>query len=224
MGIRLRYNYIWIFLVLLVAWLTKLNVHPRRATSVVEVVDRMAIGPIEGWVVAVLVFFSYLGPRRQSPPACTSDAARTRWPRDRNGPLEDLRWRRGTRPTTWTRPSLICVGSIRAWVARSTRCGPAGLGRGRCTPFEALLRSIVFQQLAGAAASTIHGRVLALLPSKPPSARALPSLVGRKPAGCGSVAPTSWPRSAISPSAPVGARSRTAAEWRAGPTTASSSG
>lgn len=61
MGIRLRYNYIWIFLVLLVAWLTKLNVHPRRATSVVEVVDRMAIGPIEGWVVAVLVFFSYLG-------------------------------------------------------------------------------------------------------------------------------------------------------------------
>ena len=48
------------------------------------------------------------------------------------------------------------------------RVGSCGLGRGRCTPFEALLRSIVFQQLAGAAASTIHGRVLALLPSKPP--------------------------------------------------------
>ena len=36
----------------------------------------------------------------------------------------------------------------------------------RLNPFEALLRSIVYQQLSGKAASTIHGRVKALFPSR----------------------------------------------------------
>jgi len=39
------------------------------------------------------------------------------------------------------------------------------------TPFQALLRSIVYQQLSGIAASSIHKRVLALFPNRYPSAR-----------------------------------------------------
>jgi len=41
--------------------------------------------------------------------------------------------------------------------------GPPRLRAPHETSFEALVRSIVFQQLAGAAASTIHGRLLTLL-------------------------------------------------------------
>jgi 3-methyladenine DNA glycosylase/8-oxoguanine DNA glycosylase len=37
------------------------------------------------------------------------------------------------------------------------------------TPFEALLRSIVYQQLSGKAAGTIHGRVCALFPRRRPT-------------------------------------------------------
>jgi DNA-3-methyladenine glycosylase II len=41
--------------------------------------------------------------------------------------------------------------------------GPPRLRQPHDTHFEALVRSIVFQQLAGAAASTIHGRVVGVL-------------------------------------------------------------
>lgn len=41
------------------------------------------------------------------------------------------------------------------------------------THFGAVLRSIVYQQLSGAAAATIHGRVLALFGGEEPSPRAL---------------------------------------------------
>ncbi len=41
------------------------------------------------------------------------------------------------------------------------------------SPFDALLRSIVYQQLSGKAAKTIHTRLLALFPGHRPSARAL---------------------------------------------------
>ena len=40
------------------------------------------------------------------------------------------------------------------------RHGPINLPKPTTTPFEALVRSIVFQQLAGAAARTIHGRMV----------------------------------------------------------------
>jgi uncharacterized membrane protein len=59
-GIRLRYNYIWIFLVLGLSWLAKLNVHPTRAEGFGQVVERMAIGPIDGWVVGCGVLASYI--------------------------------------------------------------------------------------------------------------------------------------------------------------------
>ncbi len=41
--------------------------------------------------------------------------------------------------------------------------GPVRLRAGSETPFEALVRAIVYQQLAGAAAATIHGRFQELL-------------------------------------------------------------
>lgn len=44
-----------------------------------------------------------------------------------------------------------------------TAVGPPRLRARRATPFEALARAIVFQQLSGAAAGTIWGRVEALL-------------------------------------------------------------
>lgn len=44
------------------------------------------------------------------------------------------------------------------------------------SPFEALLRSIVYQQLSGKAAATIHGRLTALFPSGTPTPDALLAL------------------------------------------------
>jgi len=47
-GMRLQRNYIWIFTILYVAWLAKLDGHPHRATSFAEVVGRMSVGPFGG--------------------------------------------------------------------------------------------------------------------------------------------------------------------------------
>ena len=52
---------------------------------------------------------------------------------------------------------------------------PARLGSAQ-TPFATLLRSIIYQQLSGKAAGSIHRRVLALFPGGRPSARALLAL------------------------------------------------
>jgi len=51
-----------------------------------------------------------------------------------------------------------------------TACGGIQLEiQRRRSPFEYLLRSIIFQQLSGKAAGTIHGRFLALFPMKRPT-------------------------------------------------------
>ena len=52
---------------------------------------------------------------------------------------------------------------------------PARLGSAQ-TPFATLLRSIVYQQLSGKAAGSIHRRFLGLFPDRRPSARALLAL------------------------------------------------
>ena len=52
---------------------------------------------------------------------------------------------------------------------------PARMGSAQA-PFEALLRSVVFQQLSGKAAGSIHRRLLDLFPNRRPSARALLAL------------------------------------------------
>jgi len=59
-GIRLRYNYIWIYLAILFAWLDKLYVHPTPAASARDLIDRMRVGPLDGWVVLAIVGAAYL--------------------------------------------------------------------------------------------------------------------------------------------------------------------
>ncbi len=57
------------------------------------------------------------------------------------------------------------------------RIGPYRLrDQSALTPFQALLRSIVYQQLSGKAAGSIHQRVTALFPGKRPSAKRLLAL------------------------------------------------
>lgn len=48
MGRRIRRNYFWILLIQSVAYVGKLMVHPAPLTSVADLVDRAAIGPVPG--------------------------------------------------------------------------------------------------------------------------------------------------------------------------------
>ena len=61
-GRRLRRNYSWIFAVLVLSWMVKIEIHPTIATDLSTIVDRAAIGPIPGLVVlgAGVVFNSAL--------------------------------------------------------------------------------------------------------------------------------------------------------------------
>jgi 3-methyladenine DNA glycosylase/8-oxoguanine DNA glycosylase len=59
------------------------------------------------------------------------------------------------------------------------RIGPYRLrDQSAMTPFQALLRSIIYQQLSGKAAGSIHQRVRALFPGKRPTAARLLALSG----------------------------------------------
>lgn len=53
-GFRLWRNYLWIFLILLAAWVLKLFVHPTEAASWGELYARMRVGPVPPWVVLAL--------------------------------------------------------------------------------------------------------------------------------------------------------------------------
>lgn len=53
MGRRLRRNYSWIFVVLVLSWLIKIVVHPTPATHLPTLILRAGIGPISGAVVLV---------------------------------------------------------------------------------------------------------------------------------------------------------------------------
>ena len=66
------------------------------------------------------------------------------------------------------------------------RIGPYGLrDQSAMTPFQALLRSIVYQQLSGRAAGSIHRRVKGLFPGGRPSARRLLTLSDEALRGAG---------------------------------------
>ena len=57
-GRRLRRNYQWIYAIQLGSWILVLISHPTSATSITEVVDRAAIGPLSGqFVIAGMLFF-----------------------------------------------------------------------------------------------------------------------------------------------------------------------
>lgn len=58
-ALRLRFNYVWIFLVTLVAWLAKLAMHPHEARSLAEVYGRMAVGPAGSLLVLASVALFY---------------------------------------------------------------------------------------------------------------------------------------------------------------------
>ncbi len=52
-GRRFRRNFVWIYIILGLAWALKSYLHPVAATSWVEFMAHSAIGPIPGWVVLV---------------------------------------------------------------------------------------------------------------------------------------------------------------------------
>ncbi|MCE9541824.1 DNA-3-methyladenine glycosylase 2 family protein [Candidatus Kaiserbacteria bacterium] len=73
------------------------------------------------------------------------------------------------------RASLKSLRKDPKMAALVKRHGKPDLSRyhGAVTVFESLLRSIIYQQLSGRAAGTIHGRVLVLFPSGTPTPQAL---------------------------------------------------
>ncbi len=58
-GRRLRRNYIWIFVVLAIAYLVKLAIHPVDVETFREFLNRAAIGPVPGPIVLCLVSLWY---------------------------------------------------------------------------------------------------------------------------------------------------------------------
>ncbi|HEY5701654.1 MAG TPA: DNA-3-methyladenine glycosylase 2 family protein [Gammaproteobacteria bacterium] len=66
------------------------------------------------------------------------------------------------------------------------RIGPYRLrNQSHLTPFQALLRSIIYQQLSGKAAGSIHARVVALFPSSRPVAKRVMTLTDEELRGAG---------------------------------------
>jgi uncharacterized membrane protein len=67
---RLRRNYFWMFLVLLLAWVLKISsatlhqegVRPDATQTLLEWIQSLALGPVSGWLVllAVLAFYGWL--------------------------------------------------------------------------------------------------------------------------------------------------------------------
>jgi len=50
-GFRLSRNYLWMFLILILAWFVKLFIHPTQAVTLFTIYDRMAVGPVAPWIV-----------------------------------------------------------------------------------------------------------------------------------------------------------------------------
>ncbi len=59
-GLRLRYNYVWIFVVILFSWLVKVSIHPVAAAGMGEIIRHMAIGPVGGLAILFLVAAFYV--------------------------------------------------------------------------------------------------------------------------------------------------------------------
>lgn len=55
-GRRLRRNYLWIYGTLLIAWISKLILHPYVATNSQEILARASLGPIAGFFIFMYVF------------------------------------------------------------------------------------------------------------------------------------------------------------------------
>jgi uncharacterized membrane protein len=60
-GRRLRRTYAWIFLIQALAYYGKLAIHPTQLTTLSELWERAAVGPIPGYVVVVAGVVFHLG-------------------------------------------------------------------------------------------------------------------------------------------------------------------
>jgi uncharacterized membrane protein len=61
LGRRLRRNYAWIFAIQVVSYWGKLSIHPTPLSSVTQLWDRAAVGPVPGQVVLAVGTVFYLG-------------------------------------------------------------------------------------------------------------------------------------------------------------------
>ncbi len=61
LGRRLRRNYLWIYIIIALAWFAKLALFPGPATSLAEIVTRATIGPLAGQWVTLLVILLLVG-------------------------------------------------------------------------------------------------------------------------------------------------------------------
>ena len=59
-GSRFRRNYMWIYLILAVAWLAKLAAYPIAITELSQLPMRASIGKFPGWLVLVLWLIGYI--------------------------------------------------------------------------------------------------------------------------------------------------------------------
>lgn len=55
-GRRFRHNYVWIYIILWLAWILNIWLHPEPALSLDEFISRAAIGTIPAWVVLAVGF------------------------------------------------------------------------------------------------------------------------------------------------------------------------
>jgi len=58
-GRRLRRNYVWIYLMLLIAWLAKLLLYPASIESWEQIITRARMGIVPGWLVMSIVVIFY---------------------------------------------------------------------------------------------------------------------------------------------------------------------
>jgi uncharacterized membrane protein len=55
LGRRLKANYVYLFGILLAAWLLKIKIHPATARSWSDYLDQAALGEISGWVTFLFI-------------------------------------------------------------------------------------------------------------------------------------------------------------------------
>jgi uncharacterized membrane protein len=62
LGRRLRRNYFWIFLILYASWVAKIWLFPEPTASIVDFMERAAVGPVSGEIMIALglVFYTFL--------------------------------------------------------------------------------------------------------------------------------------------------------------------
>ncbi len=62
LGRRFRRNYVWIYVILLLAWIFSLTMYPSAVVSIPQLADRAVIGYISGWLVIsmLLIFYALL--------------------------------------------------------------------------------------------------------------------------------------------------------------------